>query len=404
MDGQTRNNIALVSKKLYAKEKMVRDYYSLYDRIVPNKKILEIDVNYKHSSTGQIVYDIYSASEKYNKEVAVCYGRGKLYREKNVFKFGIDIETYMHAVLSRVTGYNGCFSFFSTKRLIKYIEDFQPDIIHIHELHAYFVNIKPLINYIKQSKIPLVWTFHCEYMYTGKCGYAYECTQFQTSCCNCPAIKQYPKSLFFDRTKQMYAMKYNLLSNMDFTITTPSKWLEDRVKLSILKEKPINTIWNGVDTTTFFPRVEEALDLKKKLMIKNEKTVLFVAPDVSDYRKGAHWVVKLAWELIKENIIFIMVGGGTYKGDYPSNVKYVGKVLDKRLLAAYYSMSDAYVICSERETYSMTCAEALCCGTPVVGFKSGAPETVFQGEYVQFVPYGDLTMLRNALTNTLERD
>ena len=76
MDGQTRNNIALVSKKLYAKEKMVRDYYSLYDRIVPNKKILEIDVNYKHSSTGQIVYDIYSASDNYYKDVAVCYGRG----------------------------------------------------------------------------------------------------------------------------------------------------------------------------------------------------------------------------------------------------------------------------------------------------------------------------------------
>lgn len=201
---------------------MCAKYLEVYDSISSNtrkQRVLLIDVNCKKSSTGKIVYELYQNIR--------ADGRGEKIVEQSIYKFGIDWETYIHALLSRVTGYNGCFSPISTKRLIKFIDQFKPDIIHIHELHSYFVNIKPLINYIKRHNIPLIWTFHCEYMYTGKCGHAGECNNFMYKCGNCPKVREYPKSLFIDKTRQMLASKRTLLEDLDFKIITPSQWLAD---------------------------------------------------------------------------------------------------------------------------------------------------------------------------------
>ena len=250
---------------------------------------------------------MYSNLRADGRTAAICYGRGKKIEEENIYKFGLDWETNIHAGLSRITGYNGYFSYFSTRRLIDYIEQFKPDLIHIHELHAYFVNIKPLIEYIKSRNIPVVWTFHCEYMYTGKCGYAYECRNFQDVCGKCPAIKDYPKSLWFDKTRQMLEMKMNLLGNWNFTIVTPSQWLANRVKNSFLKDKEIRVIHNGIDTNVFHP--VDAMDLKKELNIRDSsKVVLAVAPDIMSERKGGLWVLKLAEKMKNENVFFVLVG------------------------------------------------------------------------------------------------
>ena len=143
-------------------------------------KILLIDACCKYGSTGKIVYSLYQCIKQSGHTVAVCYGRGEEINEPNIYKFGLDWETYLHAGLARLTGKNGYYSPLSTKRLINYIEKFKPDVIHIHELHAYFVNIYPLLEYIKKKKIKVVWTFHCEYMYTGRCGYSYECNKWLT--------------------------------------------------------------------------------------------------------------------------------------------------------------------------------------------------------------------------------
>lgn len=402
MNDIVRNEIASYAKNNYSIDKMLSEYYGLYDRITKNKRILVIDVNYKFSSTGQIVYNIYSNAEKYGKDVAVCYGRGANSQDKNVFKFGVDCETFVHAGLSRLTGYNGCFSFFSTRRLVAFIKKFKPDIIHIHELHAYFVNIKPLIDYIKKSKISLVWTFHCEYMYTGKCGHAYECRNFQNGCGNCPAVRDYPKSLFFDKTAQMFRQKEKLLRDLDFTIVTPSKWLERRVEMSFLNNKHVMTIFNGVDTKVFYPRNPEKI--RNDLNIEQDtKVVLFVASNLFDENKGWKWVQKLALMLNDEKMVFLLVGQGDVEGDYPDNMKFVGGIDDKNTLAAFYSLADVFLLCSKRETYSLTCAEALCCGTPVVGFESGAPETVFKGAYALFVPYGDIKKMKELLLQTIKK-
>lgn len=301
------SDLAKTAQSQYSNEHMIREYMKVYDREGRKERVLLIDVNCKFSSTGKIVYNLFKGLKEDGREAAICYGRGDEIHEEGIYKFGLDWETNIHAGLARITGYNGCFSPLSTKRLIAYIEEFQPDVIHIHELHAYFVNIKPLLEYIKKRKIKVVWTFHCEYMYTGKCGYTYDCKKYMSGCDNCPAIKEYPKSILFDKTKQMYLIKKKLLEDMDVEIITPSKWLADRVKLSFLKDKKIRVIHNGIDINIFHPMNVD--DLKKQLNISpKDKVVIAIAPDIMIERKGEKQVLKLAKSMIDQSVVFVLVG------------------------------------------------------------------------------------------------
>ncbi len=300
-------NLADKAQKEYSSETMTHRYLEEYDKTGRKERVLLIDVNCKNSSTGKIVYDLYKGVRDDGREAAVCYGRGPRIIEKNIYKFGIDMETYLHAGLSRITGYNGRFSYLSTLRLMKFIDDYNPDIIHIHELHAYFVNIKMLINYIKQKAIPVIWTFHCEYMYTGKCGHAYECNGFRDKCGNCPAITEYPKSLFLDKTSQMLKEKKDTLKNLDFSIVTPSRWLNNRVKLSFLKEVDNCVIHNGINTKIFH-EVDTSL-LKQELGISDKKIILALAPDIMSDNKGGEWIRRLASTMTDGNYLFLLVGG-----------------------------------------------------------------------------------------------
>lgn len=301
------SDLAETAQNQYSNEHMVREYMKVYDREGRKERVLLIDVNCKFSSTGKIVYNLFKGLKEDGREAAICYGRGDEILEEGIYKFGLDWETNIHAGLARITGYNGCFSPISTRRLIAYIEKFKPDVIHIHELHAYFVNIKPLLEYIKKKKIKVVWTFHCEYMYTGKCGYAYDCKKYISGCENCPAIKEYPKSMIFDKTKQMYLKKKQLLEDMDIDIVTPSKWLADRVKLSFLKDKNIQVIHNGIDIDIFHPM--DTVDLKQQLNIsKDDKVVVAIAPDIMIERKGGKQVLQLAKQMSDQKIVFVLVG------------------------------------------------------------------------------------------------
>lgn len=362
-------------------------------------KVLLIDVNCKYSSTGKIVYDLFRKLKEDNHEAAICYGRGEVINEEGIYKFGLDWETRIHAGLARITGLNGYFSPVSTRRLIKFIEKFQPDVIHLHELHAYFVNIKPLIKYIKSKKIKVVWTFHCEYMYTGKCGHAYDCLNFQNGCGNCPAVREYPKSLFFDRTRKMLKDKKNLLIDMDFTIVTPSQWLADRVRLSFLKDKEIRVIHNGIDTeNVFYPR--DVQDLRKKLGLHDKKVVLSVAPNIMDERKGGAIILKLS-EKLKE-LQFVLVGSDETKR-YNENVLMIKRTKDQDELAKWYSLADLFLICSKRENFPTTCLEALACGTPIVGIDEGGTKETASEPYGLFFKADSLDKMIDGIKQQISK-
>ena len=301
------SDLAETAQSQYSNEHMVREYMKVYDREGRKGRVLLIDVNCKFSSTGKIVYNLFEGLKEDGREAAICYGRGDEIHEEGIYKFGLDWETNIHAGLARITGYNGCFSPLSTKRLIAYIEKFQPDVIHIHELHAYFVNIKPLLEYIKKKKIKVVWTFHCEYMYTGKCGHAYSCTNFMHGCGKCPAVHEYPKSLLIDSTKQMFSMKRKAMNGLDVEIVVPSEWLAKRVKMSFLQNVKTSIIHNGIDTNIF--KEQNTKSVRNELKIPNEnQVVLAVAPDIMSESKGGKWVLKLAKAMKDKPITFILIG------------------------------------------------------------------------------------------------
>lgn len=367
-------------------------------------KVLLIDVNCKYSSTGKIVYDLYSELNKNGHTAAICYGRGPLVEETNIYKFSSDIETYIHAFMTRMTGLTGVFSPTSTRRLLKYIKEFKPDVVHIHELHGYFVNIAPVMKYLKKNKIKTVWTFHCEFMYTGKCGHAHACDKWRTECGNCPLLHEYPKSLFFDFTKYMFNRKKELFSDFEnLTIVTPSNWLADRVRISFLKGKDIRVIHNGIDIENVFHSRNSDL-LKEKHNLTNEKIILAVAPNLMSEDKGGKWILEIANRLRTENIKFILIGIDDLTKNFSDNIIALGRTENQTELAEYYSMADIFVICSKRENFPTTCLEAIACGTPIVGFDAGGTKETAPEGYGCFVEYGDIESISKEIRLILKGD
>lgn len=365
-------------------------------------KILIIDVNCRFSSTGKIVYDLYKAINANGDKCIVCYGRGKKMNEPDIIKFSTNFEVFIHAFLTRISGLTAIYSPFATLKLIKIIKNFKPDVIHIHELHGYFINISSIIKFLKTNKLKTVWTFHCEFMYTGKCGHAYECDKWKYGCGNCPNIYEYPKSLFFDFSRKMFNWKKESFDDYnDLYLVTPSDWLKKRVQESFLKRYPVEVIHNGIDTNEiFYPR--EYNHLKKRHNLKNEKIVLAVAPDLMDERKGGKFVNELALKFINENVIFIMIGVKRSKFKFADNVIALPKTLNQIELAEYYSMADVFVICSKRENFPTVCIESLACGTPVCGFDEGGTSETAPGKLGNFVKHGDMDSLYKAVSQMLD--
>ncbi len=359
----------------------------------------------RQGSTGKIVYDLYEQLRADGHEAAICYGRGSTVSGENIYKFGLDWETNIHAGLARVTGLNGCFSPFSTRRLIRFMEEFRPDVVHIHELHAYFVNLRPVIRYLKRKKIRVIWTFHCEYMYTGKCGYAYECEGWLGNCGNCPAVRDYPKSLCFDFTRTMLAAKKKMLEGLDVTVVTPSQWLADRVKRSFLKDRDIRVIHNGIDADhVFYPRSAQAVsELKERNGLTGKKIVLAVAPDIMSQRKGGKTVVEISEKFAGENVHFVLIGADRNQtiGDHVTLIK---RTTNQEELALWYSAADVFLICSKRENFPTTCLEAFCCGTPVVGIDEGGTKETVPDPYGVFCQPEDKDGLEQAIRLQMGKD
>lgn len=356
-------------------------------------RVLLIDVNYKYSSTGKIVHDLAHELIKSGHKARVLFGRGEPVNNDVALRIAPIWEVYFHALMTRLTGLVGVFSYFATRRMINEIKRFKPDVIHLHELHGYYVNYSKVVRFLKISNIPIVWTFHCEFAYTGKCGYAYDCEKWKSECSSCPQIKEYPSSLYFDFTRYMFNEKRKDFDGFDnLTIVTPSAWLARRVKQSFLSDCDVRVIHNGIDTQSiFYPRLSNTQS-------ESKKTVLAVAPDIMSERKGGRWVLELA-RRFSDNVEFIMVGVVGDVDGVPSNVRLVDRTNNQNELADYYSDADLFLICSKRENFPTTCLESLACGTPVVGFDEGGTAETAPGRLGHFVPFGDVSSLELAIND-----
>lgn len=357
-------------------------------------KIIQLNCVYPKGSTGKIVQILHESYIEQGDSSIVLYGRGEKIDDNSAYKVCSEINAKLNHALSCLKGimYGGCW--LSTQRIISIIKREQPDIVHLHCINGYWVNIYHLITWLRNSGIPTVLTLHAEFMYTANCGYALECENWRTGCGNCPRLKKETHSIFFDRTSTSFNKMRSAFKgfNEKLAVVSVSPWLMERAKQSlILENKKHLCIYNGVNTDVFKYTSERTC--LGKYCSTDEKIILHVTAMFTDQEnsiKGGIWLIRLA-ELLKDrNIRFIVVGKYNIKQQLPSNITLVGEIRSQELLAKYYAESDLTLLVSKKETFSMVVAESLCCGTPVVGFKAGAPEQIALPEYSDFYSQEDM--------------
>lgn len=370
-------------------------------------KILQINSVYGVGSTGKITRDLHLQLLKDRVESVVLYGRGGTTDESGVYRITSDFYAKANNLWSRVTGirYGGCR--YSTAKIIKFIVREEPDVVHLQCINEHFVNIYELVEWLKEQCIPTVLTLHAEFMYTANCPHAFECERWKIGCGQCPKVYAATKSLFFDRTDKSYQKMKQAFDGFDdcLEIVSVSPWLMERAKQSpILLGKQHRVIYNGIDTSLFHPRSDD--NIKRRYCADGKKIIFHATAffrDIDGDPKGGAYLIKLAQKMKQENVIFLIAGKYDIRDNVPSNVVLLGEIRDQNQLAAYYSAATVTLLISKRETYSMVCAESLCCGTPVVGFKAGAPEQICLPEYSEFVRQGDIDALHTVLLNWLDK-
>lgn len=371
-------------------------------------KIIQLNCVYPKGSTGKLVQILHEASIEQGETSIVLYGRGKKLYEKSVYKVCSEITAKLNHVLSCLNGfmYGGCWG--TTQRVISIIKREKADIVHIHCINGYWVNIYNLITWLRNSGIPTVITLHAEFMYTANCGYALECEKWRIGCGNCPRLKEETHSIFVDKTAESFNKMRSAFRRFDdkLAVVSVSPWLLERAKQSLIFEnKKHLCILNGVNTNVFKYTSERTC--LNKYCKAGEKIILHVTSIFTDQEesiKGGVWLIQLAELMKKQHIRFIVVGKHNIEKQLPPNVILAGEIKDQDLLAKYYAESDVTLLVSKKETFSMVVAESLCCGTPVVGFKAGAPEQIALTEYSDFYDQGDLNGLINGIKKWLNTD
>lgn len=364
-------------------------------------KILQVNCVYDYGSTGKLTRNLHEGLLSQEIISCVLYGRRQKIHEKNIYKTCTEFEAKSWNMISRLTGSIYSAAPVGTAKLINYLQCEKPDIVHLQCLNGFFVNIYSLLNYLKKEKIHTILTLHAEFMFTGGCSHAMECMQWaDAEGCGkkkCPYYHSDMKSIFLDRSGYMWKKMKKAFEGFEenLTVVSVSPWLMERAKKStILKDKKHQVILNGVDTEIF--KYLPTSDFREKYECIGKKVVFHATAAFStksDHIKGGYYVLELAKRM--PEVLFLVAGQCVEKIDTPTNLIFLGKISDQRLLAQYYSMADLTLLTSKRETFSMICAESLCCGTPVAGFKAGGPESIALPEYSDFFEFGNIDELQD---------
>ena len=335
-------------------------------------KVLEINSVCGRGSTGKIATDIAAVLQDNGHECAIAYGRYEYGGSIPTIRIGNKLTVYMHGVKSFVSGKHGFGSKRATELLIKKINDYKPDIIHLHNIHGYYINIEVLFKYIRENRIPVVWTLHDCWTFTGHCAYfTYnKCDKWKDGCQDCAYRKSYPKSIV-DKSEWNYQRKKEIFTSLDNAlIVTPSAWLANLVHNSFLQKYSIKVINNGIDLSVFNNKHNS---FAEKYNIK-EKIILGVA-DAWSQRKGLQQFVELSEVLPAEYKIVLV--GTVDNQQLPSNIIAFGRTQTQKQLAEIYASAYAFVNPTLEDNFPTVNLEALACGTPVITFDTGgSPETV----------------------------
>lgn len=366
-----------------------------------NNTLLQINVDATNGSNGSVAFGINDVVKSNGWNSYIAYGRRAIERENtNILHIGNQLNVTWHGIESRLFDNHGLSSRMATKRFIKQIESINPQIIHLHNIHGYFLNYKILFDYLLCSGIPVVWTLHDCWSMTGHCSHfvSVNCNKWQTMCHNCQYLNFYPRSIFLDRSKRNYLLKKKCFTSLDnMTIVGVSSWIADYVKMSYLSKYPVKVIHNGIDTNEFKPTES---DFRERIKLGSRKLILGVASTWTD-SKGLQEFMKLSRD---GRFCVVLVGvSDSVKKTLPSEIVAISRTENVNQLAEIYSSADVFVNPTYADTFPTVNLEALACGTPVVTYRTGgSPESVDEtcGKVVDCGDYNNLVHAIEELTNS----
>lgn len=367
------------------------------------KKLLQINTVVNTTSTGRIAEDIGNIAMQNGWESHIAFGRNEQKSNSTKIKIGNRYDFIWHGLATRLFDKHGFASKNATKDLVRQIYNLQPDIIHLHNLHGYYLNIEVLFSFLAHMNIPVVWTLHDCWPFTGHCTHFsfINCNKWRTHCSHCPQKKEYPASFFkdnsynnFERKRQLFTLPKNM------TLIPASYWLEEILKESFFKGYPMEVIHNGIDTDVFKPTKYDYII--NKLNLRNHFIILGVA-NIWINRKGIDDFIKLSEEL-SENDRIILVGLNKKQiKNLPANIIGLERTESIAELAALYSGANLFVNPTWEDNFPTTNLEAMACGTPVVTYKTGGSPESITPETGFIIEQGDIKGLIQTIHSIKER-
>ena len=358
--------------------------------------LLQINVDANNGSNGSIARDIGTMALARGWNSYIAYGRRHIPCDSQLIRVGNDLDVKFHGLMTRLFDRHGLASVITTKLFLRKVDKIKPDIVHLHNIHGYFINYKLLFEYIIKHNIPVVWTFHDCWPFTGHCGYfeSYACSRWKSGCYDCPAVHGYPSSLFFDRSKQAFLLKKELFTlPKTLHVATVSKWLKGLVEESFFSKYPVHVVYDGIDTNSYIYRNSNL----REMYGLEEKFVLLSA--AANWTKAKGWddYIKLS-KMLPDDCIIMLVGvTEEQKRNLPPQIIAVPRQEGKDKLAEYYSMADILLNLSYQETFGMTTAEAMACGTPGISYNRTACPELLTPETGIVVEAGDMKQILEAI-------
>ncbi|GHU72087.1 glycosyl transferase [Clostridia bacterium] len=340
-------------------------------------------------SHGRIVSDLAEAARNAGNvefETEFAYGRG----DDSPERIGGPLDGAAHLLSTRLFDAHGFGSVRATKALVKRLKAHPPDLVHLHNVHGYYLNIEILFEYLKASGIPVVWTLHDCWAFTGHCSHFVraKCFKWQKGCEHCPMKREYPTSLLLDNSKSNYNRKKAAFTgHPNLSIVTPSEWLAKLVNQSFLKDYPVSTIPNGVDLTVFAPTD----------MPQAKRPLILAVAAPFDKRKGFEDTLKIAQSIPEADMIMV---GLTPKqiASLPKGSAITGltRTENRDELVSLYRRASVLLNTTYEDTYPTVNMEAMACGLPVACYSvGGCPEQITY-QTGALTPVGDVSALINA--------
>jgi glycosyltransferase involved in cell wall biosynthesis len=362
-------------------------------------KVLQINSVYGIGSTGRIAKDLNDLLIEKGHESYVAYGRESITEDDNIIRIGSKLDNYFHVAATRLLDRHGFASKKATKEFIKKIDTIKPDIIHLHNIHGYYINIRILFDYLKENNQKVIWTLHDCWPFTGHCAYFdyVGCNKWKTICKKCPQKRNYPASFLVDNSKKNYMDKRKIFNglNDNLTIVTPSNWLSNLVNKSFLKNYKTNVINNGIDLNKFQPmnsNFKNENNIQKKIMI------LGVASKW-EKRKGFEYFIELA-NRIDDNKVIVLVGlTKSQKRSLPNNIIGIERTNNIKELVEIYTSADVFINPTLEDNFPTTNLEALACGTPVITFNTGGSVESVNKNVGRIVEQGDIYSIIKIINN-----